>query len=207
MIMDSRNDEDCLLRCYLGRPAQQELLNKSQEAEERKTKFTGFTLRNFPLTLEMMISMDLPVEAYTDIMADTLAILHWQLNVDAGDIEFVLAPPRTSFLDLHPGAKVFDNERLGKHCLWLLDFDLVGYISMDKQGVEAAVNKHKINDPYHPKPGRGEDSDKLWARFKARYLRSGRMLVPDEQKELVDLMVDGLEKVGMESAAKLETKM
>ena len=77
--------------------------------------FSSFTLRNYPLTLRQMLELGCPVEEYVKIMADTLAFLHWGANIDAHDVEFVLAPP-SNHLYTHSG-RIFHNEVLGPHCL------------------------------------------------------------------------------------------
>ncbi|KAK6417824.1 hypothetical protein LTR95_017282, partial [Oleoguttula sp. CCFEE 5521] len=62
----SRKDEDCLLRCYLGR---------------RKNAFASpsryFTLRNKPLQIHHLEGLRLPVVEHAETMADTLAVMYW----------------------------------------------------------------------------------------------------------------------------------
>lgn len=36
---------------------------------------------------------DQDMRGYAEVMAETLAIMHWVVRVDANDVEFVLAPP------------------------------------------------------------------------------------------------------------------
>lgn len=40
--------------------------------------------------------LGLPMEEYAECMAVALAFLHWRVGIDANDVEFVLAAPRSS---------------------------------------------------------------------------------------------------------------
>jgi hypothetical protein len=80
----SNNDanRDCLARVYLGR-----------RSDSKPS--ANFTLRNFNLHLDQMLSVDAPVFKYAKMIAEALAVIHWQANVDGFDIEFDLGsePP------------------------------------------------------------------------------------------------------------------
>lgn len=41
-----------------------------------------------------MKQLNLNVKSYAEIMAEALAMMHWYEEIDANDVEFVLAPPR-----------------------------------------------------------------------------------------------------------------
>jgi hypothetical protein len=94
VLADPAN-RDCLARVYLGK----------RRARDTPlvwtTRGTGFSLQNFPLHLDQMIELDLPVCVYAMAMAETLAILHWDANVDGNDIEFVLGSEANTALEAY----------------------------------------------------------------------------------------------------------
>ena len=59
-------NQDCLARVYLGK--------RRQQNRQRRSPF--FSLRNFNLHVDQMEELGLDVPAFTNIMADTLAVLH-----------------------------------------------------------------------------------------------------------------------------------
>ncbi|OQE15524.1 hypothetical protein PENFLA_c031G00161 [Penicillium flavigenum] len=78
-------------------------------------------------------------------MAEALAMLHWIAGIDANDVEFVLAP-----CNGNDGATI--NNVLGRHSMWMLDFDLCRNMTMDENGVGKAVKAFWRNDPSYPRP-------------------------------------------------------
>ncbi|OAQ99661.1 hypothetical protein LLEC1_05894 [Akanthomyces lecanii] len=144
MARDKAN-ASCLVRPYLGR--------RRPAADQRgapRRRF--FSLRNFPLHADQMEELGLPVDDYAAAMADALAFLHWIARVDAGDVEYVLAPPRAADAD---GACIGEARLFAE-----------------------ALGQHGINDPFYPRPGAREEKDqKTWEAFEERFLRiSGDML-------------------------------
>ena len=120
------------------------------------------------------------VEAYAKTMAHALATMHWKAGIDANDVEFVLATPRTES-EVHGGkagrmsktsACVFNSDALGKHAMWLLDFDCCRSMSMDVEGVMQTVHAIFRNDPYYPRPGQA-----LWDIFKREYLGASSIIL------------------------------
>lgn len=66
---------------------------------------------------------------------------------------------------------------------------------MDEAGLENAVKAFKMNDPYYPKPGRGED--RLWDQFKKDYMAQSREILEEEQWVLAEKflgMVEAMQK-------------
>ena len=122
-------DEDCLVRPYLGRRRRH--APPKSDSEERPTRFQRFSLRNYPLHIDQIETLGLDALAYAKTMASTLATMHWSAQVDANDVEFVLAPARAG----HSG-DMFESQGLGAHAMWILDFDCCRSISMDAAGVE-----------------------------------------------------------------------
>ncbi|KAK4556766.1 hypothetical protein LTR86_006337 [Recurvomyces mirabilis] len=167
------SNADCLVRVYLG--AHKPVL------QGRPEKF--FTLRNFNLYLDMLKDIALEPHPYAISMAQSLAVMHWQVRCDADDVEFVLGsspveedvavltaeeisalPPRSS-----SRPQALNLKRRVVH-LWMLDYNRVKSITMDQAGVNQAVKAFFANDPYYPRPsGKAADSD-LWTVFKDTYL-------------------------------------
>ncbi|KAJ5278696.1 Protein of unknown function DUF3669 zinc finger protein [Penicillium angulare] len=112
-------DKDCLIRPYLGR--------RRTKRQDSTSRFTAFSLRNFPLHIDQMESLGLPisdVQKYARAMAGTLAVMHWVGEIDGNDIEFVLAPPPLNSAGTSK-ASIMSNT-LGEHTVWVLDFDCAG---------------------------------------------------------------------------------
>ncbi|OQN97867.1 hypothetical protein B0A48_16178 [Cryoendolithus antarcticus] len=178
-LKESRKDEDCLLRCYLGR---------------RKDAFASpsryFTLRNKPMQIHQLEGLGLPVVEYAETMADVLSVMYWHSKVDANDVELVLAPPRE-------GEEAWESETIGPHRLWLLDFDCAKPMSMDDAGIEQAARAFYRNDPYYPRPD-GEDKadNALWDIFVKRFLVASERVLG--ASELPGRMVEALERLGKE---------
>lgn len=98
-------------------------------------------------------------------MADTLALLHWSAQIDACDVEYVLAAAE----DEHS----MPSTKLGLHRLYILDFDLCKEMTMDEAGVDQAVAAFLRNDRYYPRPGMKHEADRaLWVVFRDRFLES-----------------------------------
>ncbi|KAF2837766.1 hypothetical protein M501DRAFT_994997 [Patellaria atrata CBS 101060] len=184
-ILNSRSNDACLMRAYLGR-------RKMPQTEEDKPKrFVGFSLRNYPLRADQMEEMGLDTEIYAYAMADALAMLHWDKGIDANDVEFVLAPPT-----LYTYGVPHDSDIIGKHKVWLLDFDLCQDMSMDEAGVNQAVEAFFRNDPYYPRPytSSTDELDPLWVVFKKQFLRTSEILLRACHTNLPGLWVDKIEK-------------
>ncbi|KAI9373469.1 zinc finger protein-domain-containing protein [Aspergillus egyptiacus] len=160
-ILDSDTNRDCLIRPYLGR-------RRTQTAGSH-SRFKPFSLRNYPLHIDQMEEMGISEDdllGYARIMAEALAVMHWAAGVDGNDVEFVLAAPNDRG---DAGRTVYDNA-LGRHQMWLLDFDLVREMTMDEEGVRQAVKAFRGNDPFYPRPGRSS----LWEDFKGQYLETSK---------------------------------
>lgn len=195
--MERPGNRDCLVRAYLGSSRQRQR-QQGGGAIGRCGNF--FSLRNLKLRLDQMEEMGMATEVLAAQVAGALATMHWEARVDGRGVEFVLgsvppppAGPREQRLlplaaaeleGLEPGS---DTEALVQQraavCLWLLDFDQCGNMSMDDKGVERAVEAFCGNEPYYPRPVvDGEDGDgkdaRLWKGFCARYLEiSDRILL------------------------------
>lgn len=101
---------------------------------------------------------------YAKVMAEGLAFLWRRARVDANDVEFVLAGLPGSDHDDgtgnrndeddngndedhrgresergEPMSAVFESDTLGRHAMWVLDFDCCKPLAMDDSGVEEAA--------------------------------------------------------------------
>lgn len=167
-IKASVSNKSCLVRPYLGR---------RRHGAQRPKRFEAFSLKNFPLHLDQMEQLDLNVASYAEIMADALAMMHWYGEIDANDVEFVLAPPRNS---THPTSSF-----LGEHTMWMLDFDCCRPMSMDDQGISQAATAFFRNDPFYPRPSADGSSDQaLWNVFRLRYLQTSSHILTDDAQRL-----------------------
>lgn len=178
-VRQNRKDEDCLIRPYIGR----------RTKNSASSKF--FTLRNKPLCIDAMESIKLPVEDYAREMADTLAVIYWHSKIDANDIEFVLAPDRTDDGGFH-------SDVLGRHSLWILDFDCARTLTHDEAGIVRAASSYLRNDPFWPQPASEVQADqRLWEIFRRRFLESSKLIL-GVGDELPQLLIDRLELLGRE---------
>ncbi|KAK3392284.1 zinc finger protein-domain-containing protein [Sordaria brevicollis] len=126
----------------LMRRLRAEASRREHEEERHERYFNLSSLRNFPLHLDQMRHLKMPVDEYASAMADAMAFLHWGAETDAGGVEFVIARPRqdqaspgaaspgaasTCASGTRPsiGSKPFTSVPVlgGEHALWLLDFD------------------------------------------------------------------------------------
>jgi hypothetical protein len=172
-IKTSDANTDCLIRPYLGRRR----LNNSKRT--RPSRFSAFSLRNFPLHVDQMEQLGVATEAYAEIMAETLAMMHWHGKIDANDVEFALAPPR-----LGAAPSNLPSGILGDHEMWLLDFDCCRSMSMDQNGVNQAVAAFFRNDPFYPRPGAQQH---LWEAFREQYLQvSSKIIRSTQNSDAVD---------------------
>ena len=193
LIKLSEPDQDCLIRPYLGR----------RRRLEKQSKYKSFSLRNYPLHIDQIEHLRMDGKMYARIMAETLADLYWSVNVDANDIEFVLAPPRDNYIiqsGIHSAQSlIVKSDKLGEHVVWILDFDCCRQMSMDEKGVEQAVAAFYRNDPYYPRPGRDNSMDQaLWKEFKLRFLEASEAILGQGSPEacLPALWVDLVERLG-----------
>lgn len=176
----SPGNKDCLVRLYLGKLKR-----------DRSRPSIMFNLRNFNLHINQCTEIDVETEPFARAMADALAIMHWDVKVDAHDVEFVLGSAPTFKEIPHHMSKCYNFERREIH-YWLLDFNQVCNISMDYEGVDSAVFSFVGNDRYYPRPGKGFDES--WDLFKARYLQTSAAVAAVENQHLPARFIDRLEK-------------
>ena len=183
-IKSNLSNRDCMVRPYLV---------KRRRQFNRPSRLAFFTLRNLPLHLESLQELQLDVEGYAIAMAEALAVMHWVAEVDANDVEFVLAGPSTH-------SKPFDGASapatsLGEHKIWVLDFDCCRTMSMDDLGIANAARAFIRNDPYCPRPSESREDEQLWRLFRAKYLEtSSNILKEGSRTDLPTLFVQMVEE-------------
>jgi hypothetical protein len=148
--------------------------------------------------LDQLEELELPIQAYAETMAEALASMHWIAEIDANDVEFVLAPLGDTQI-CGPTTNAIQSKTLGEHAVWVLDFDCCRAMSMDEEGVAKAVKAFVRNDPFYPRPGiKSSQSPALWDLFTNRYLQMSRSIIEASNKrsgpELPKLFIEGVEE-------------
>lgn len=141
-------NRDCIIRAYLGRRRRR---LSERYLGHRRSLFSQ--LRNIPLHIDQMEQLDLDVDYFATSMAKTLAIMHWKAQIDACDIEFVLAPPRLE------NTSTMQSIHLSQHDVWILGFDCCRNMAMNEAGVDQAWRVFNRNDPYCPRPNKDSPED------------------------------------------------
>jgi hypothetical protein len=132
------------------------------------------------------------LQTYAIWMARALAMMHWQGKTDANDIEFVLAPSSTQTQNRSNEEAGVMSNILGRHTMWILDFDCCKLIEMSEGGVDQAITAFLRNDPFYPRP---DGSQGLWARFKCEYLKVAEMFTEElATVKLPKLFILGVER-------------
>ncbi|KAF9699141.1 hypothetical protein EKO04_002854 [Ascochyta lentis] len=197
-VKDNPDDSSCLLRPYLGRR------RRHQQGGATASRFQRFSLRNVPLHVDQMEELGLDIKLYATAMAGALALMHWGAEVDANDVEFVLAPPQTTESGRQPA---FESDYLGTHSIWILDFDCCGSLSMDDTGVEQACKAFFKNDPFYPRPGSGRAADdELWNVFKQQFMLTSRIILEQKGTDDVSLAEKLLQRIEEEGVARSRNK-
>jgi hypothetical protein len=137
-----------------------------------------------------MLGLDTLLVPYAKIMAEALAIMHWAAGIDANDVEFVLASPRSGELE----NSTFDVPSIGAHAMWVLDFDCCRPITLDEQGVEQACKAFFRNDPYYPRPNPSNHEDQqLWLAFRLHFIQISRSILTSDAAELPEMLMTRIE--------------
>lgn len=197
-VKNNVDDEACLVRPYLGRR------RRDRQDSQSTSRLRRFSLRNVPLHVNQMVTLGMQIGAYAETMADALALMHWGAQIDANDVEYVLAPPRTS---VDSDLNIFKCDYFGHHRMWVLDFDCCRAMSMDESGIEQACTAFYENDPFYPRPGTGEPAQEaLWQVFRARFLKSSKGILANIQQDesLAERLMVRIEEEGRVRRAKKE---
>lgn len=190
-------NEDCLVRVYLG--SEQGIVGR---------RFSS--LRNFKLSLSQMMVINVDGKALAHKVARALAVMHWEAETDARDVEFVLGSPaepveegNTTAKDASTGTgDGSDHPLFGEPAaFWVLDFNQVRRITLDADGVRDALNAVTANDPYFPRPLQENPWAKdAWDAFASEYQKVSsailRAKTGAEGSDLPTLFLQGL--IGLE---------
>ena len=205
--MQDSDNEDCLIRPYLG-------LDWSEVGDDVKTERTS--LRNFPLYPDEMKRLHMDPLVVAQDMALGLAAAHWEARIDMCDAEFVIAPwsahasegsrsahpyRELAGLGRMPETSEVEKGRNRKYRLWILDFDKANECGVAtrtwREDIRRLVNGTRANDPYYPRmipaSGGGYEISRAFSRV---YIEASQVLlrkrmwdwwgdVPDEERQLV----------------------
>jgi hypothetical protein len=190
-VRNSRRDEDCLVRVYCG---------KRRSAADAAKQKRFFSLRNYNLCVDQMEELGLEIDALVGVLAKALATCYFVAQIDANDCEFVFGLPRgvsdaaeeeksvepwrrenvRVFNMLRPNMAGKDDTMCENMTVWMLYFDCVRRISMDKRDLRQAAHAFWRNDPYFLRPWAHNhtlEDVKLWSVFVFEFLgESGRIL-------------------------------
>lgn len=192
----SQANKDCLVRIYLG---------KRRDPNRRKP--LRASLRNYNMHLDQMEELEMDIIQFATVMAKGLAILHWEAQTDADDVEFVLGSGPTMFsgttleqirkmdgpTDTLPTSSI---PNFGQRfiSMYLLDFnrckqlELRGTSEDRENSVKMAVDAFFRNDPYYPRPPSSNDNEKLlWDNFSQAYLYAASKILSTEEDVIQQL--------------------
>ncbi|KAI1157557.1 hypothetical protein F5B18DRAFT_669419 [Nemania serpens] len=155
-LLCKRENKHCLARIYLG---------KGTIAMAKES----FTLRNFPLTLDIMSDLGLDMVRFATMIGSAYAIMHWAANVTGDDVEFVLGTSTAAYSSTQDRAV---------H-MYLLDFGQCERVFMhdDKEDIFQAFKGSMVlqqNQIYLPHPKRTTTTYQAW---KSAYLSTAREII------------------------------
>jgi hypothetical protein len=184
------SNKDCLARVYLGK----------RKDKDRVKPPMFFSLRNFNLFLDQLEELKVPgLVKMAELMGMALAVMHWQIGIDADDVEFVLgssplypteprplSPSQVSSLPKNTSTWKQTNFKKRAIHLWMLDFNRCKNITKDEQGLKNAVQAFYRNDPYFPRPlGSTSIDHELWDAFVNGYVTVADEVLAEEDDDWV----------------------
>lgn len=190
----SKRGEDCLIRLYTGK-----------RRPKGRSPGMFFNLRNYGLCVDQMEELGLDPVSIAKALAEALAHCYWKAEVDANDVEFVLAPA-TATVTVDSSIPIFrllDQDLV----IWMLDYDCVRPMTQDADGIAQAVHAFRRNDPYFPRPfayGHTSVDTELWQAFKAHFLDVSRRMLIDKEgivgEKILDLPQEWVMRVEAEGS-------
>ena len=190
---EAKNDvgnKHCLVRLCLG---------ENETPKQRSECYDS--LNNFPLRLNMIEDLKLDKAAMAAEMAIALAVIHWEAQVDAMDVEFVIGSAAATLVERRraytadkrsngrpPPSEVHsvaDFKQRSMH-LWVLDFDKeTSFRLIAKEVDKKLVPAFLGNDPYYPRPDVDEE---LWKEFSQVYLRASQVILERKKEPTPGMM-------------------
>ncbi|KAK2797105.1 hypothetical protein FQN50_009336 [Emmonsiellopsis sp. PD_5] len=193
---DDPENEDCLVRVYLG----------ATTSRVGRGKNWPSSLRNFEMYLDMAMEVGLDVELIAEEMAVSLAVIHWEAGNDGMDAEWVFGGgtgrgwwypagvvceavgeeegldgrgymcqqqkvPRDD--DYPPTAN--DPKPRTMPPIYILDFDKARRIQLDDSCIPLLLGGVTANDPYFPNSK--SSSVELWGCFREAYRVASEVLL------------------------------
>jgi hypothetical protein len=161
---ENPDNHDCLVRVYLG------------EDEPEQQKYTPYTsLRNFPMYLNIFRALcdgqETELKRLAREMAAGLAVMHWEAQVDAMDVEFVLGLSSSQQ----------DTGRALSKSLFMFDFDKARPTQLTPRHTKRLVSAYLGNDPYYPRPDGGD----VWIWFCDAYMVASMVILENKQSAKV----------------------
>lgn len=197
--IDDPENWDCMIRPYL----QERWVYHEGRGRRRLNNEQKESLRNFPAYLDDLQAMGIDCHAVARQIALSLAVGHWEAQLDMTDVEFVIAgqyrlpttAPRahTVPLDAYDKRDDFGNRTIiqtapSQHGLptntqmWLVDFDKCNRVRVWDDTLAKDIRTLALgicaNDPYYPSPL--PDTRFGWdvfVTFTETYIRAGRHLL------------------------------
>ena len=99
-FLNRDDNRKCLPRVYLCR-----------RATNRTRRASSVSLRNFPPHVNEMGGLKPDPAVYARMVAQTLAVLHWGVGIDAKDVDFVLGGSLEAAIDI--GSLAISDRRNG----------------------------------------------------------------------------------------------
>ncbi|KAI1180332.1 hypothetical protein F4777DRAFT_598266 [Nemania sp. FL0916] len=164
-VLNERANKHCLARVYLGT----EKVTMTKE---------NFTLRNFPLTLDIIRKLSsnslFHLRYFATLIGNAYAIMHWAAHITGDDVEFVLGTSTST----NPNDTVQERD---VH-MYLLDFGQCDTVDMngDQDDIFQAFKGSMVlqqNQIYLPHPKKSTEIYRLW---KSAYLSTAKKIVHEE---------------------------
>ncbi len=172
-------------------------------------------LGSFSLTVEKLEAMTADWEwssiySYVKAMAHVLAVSHWSIGCDGGNLGFAIGgPPDTG--SRQKGILYDDTSAISEKTIvsedpriWILPSFPYQNISIDHEGVEVCVKAFMTNKkPYFPRPYMKKVQDQgIWDMFRSTYLQESHRFLSKEGDPLLGLAF--IKRVEQEEIKRLE---
>lgn len=167
-ILNDIPNKHCLARTYLGK-------------NEVSFQPESFSLRNFPLDLQSMMTLGLDVNFLANAMGKAYAVMHWGAGINGDDVEFVLGTSA-----VQKGGSEKDEVQYRAIGFYLLDFgqcervDLTEDVDVVYQAFKGAV----VTDDNQSFIPHYQRTPELFGVFRKAYVEAGQAILV--RKNLVE---------------------